>query len=113
MSDFPEFWQEGAWETCTAATDAALAELKPPARMRGMVAVIRRLAEAIDQIDDLGMNPSGKLDNVSMPTYLKYAEALGMYSPAAKQPAAKAGGPAASDPPVQGGLRGILGGKAG
>lgn len=111
MSESPEYWERGGWETCVQATDAALAELKPPARMRGMVAVIRRLADAIDQIDDEGLNPAGKLDNTSIPTYLKYAEALGMYQAPAKQ----AGKPEAPQaPPVgQGGLRGILGGKAG
>ena len=79
------------------ATDAALAELRPPARMRGMVAVIRRLADAIDQIDDEGLNPAGKFDNTSIPTYLKYAEALGMYqAPAKAKP-----GPASSASPHQ------------
>ena len=64
------------------ATDAALAALKPPARMRGMVAVIRRLADAIDQIDDEGLNPAGKLDNVSLPSFLKYLDALQLVPPA-------------------------------
>ena len=95
--DAPEFFEPGQWESCVEATDAALAALKPPAQMRGMVAVIRRLADAIDQIDDEGLNLAGKLDNVSMPTYLKYAEALGMFqAPAKAKP-----GPASTASPSQ------------
>ena len=97
MGEPVDFHLPGYGETCVQATDAALAALKPPARMRGMVAVIRRLADAIDQIDDEGLNPAGKLDNVSMPTYLKYAEALGMYeAPAKAKP-----GPASTASPAQ------------
>ena len=49
------------------------------------------------KIDDEGLNPAGKLDNVSMPTYLKYAEALGMYeAPAKAKP-----GPASTASPAQ------------
>lgn len=44
----------------------------------GVVAVLLRLADAIDAIDENGLNPAGKLDNVSIPTYLKYASALGL-----------------------------------
>lgn len=107
----PSFFEPGQYETCVQATDAALAELKPPEKMRGMVAIIRRLADAIDQIDDEGLNPAGKLDNVSIPTYLKYAEALGMFEAPAKAAAGKqVPVPSAAG---TGGLRGILGGKAG
>lgn len=41
------------------------------------IAALYHLAEMIDsQVD--GMTPDGKLDNVSVPTFLKYAEALGL-----------------------------------
>lgn len=49
----------------------------------GVVAVLMHLAESIDAMED-GLTPSGKLDNVSVPTYLKYAEALGL-SPKARE----------------------------
>ena len=44
----------------------------------GAVAMLLRLAEAADLIDDDGLNPAGKLDNVTIPTYLRYAESLGL-----------------------------------
>ncbi|MGN8835204.1 hypothetical protein, partial [Allisonella histaminiformans] len=69
---------DGFGESVRQATDAALRECPPSRRARGLVAVIRRLADAIDAIDAEGLNPAGKLDNVTIPTYLRYAEALGM-----------------------------------
>ena len=60
------------------ATKAAVAEASLPKTAAGAVAVLLRLAEAIDNIDDDGLNPAGKLDNVSVPTYLRYCEALGL-----------------------------------
>lgn len=64
-------------------TDRALKAVKPPETDAGTAAVLLKLAQAIDDIDSNGLNPAGKLDNVSIPTYLKYAEALGM-TPAAR-----------------------------
>lgn len=67
----------------------------------GVVAVLLRLARAVDDIDEDGLNPAGKLDNVSIPTYLKYAEALSL-TPAARNAAgivivdAKGGAPSGS-----------------
>ena len=43
----------------------------------GVVAVLLHIAGEIDSLVD-GVNGAGKLDNVSVPTYLKYAEALGL-----------------------------------
>lgn len=54
-----------------------------------VVAVLRRLAQAIDDIDDDGLNPAGKLDNVSVPTFLRYCMALGL-TPAARAEAQEA-----------------------
>ena len=65
------------------ATRRSLREADLPDRSRGVQEVLVKLAQAIDDIDELGLNPAGKLDNVSIPTYLKYAEALGL-TPAAK-----------------------------
>ncbi|UTX33736.1 hypothetical protein NNL26_06955 [Micrococcus luteus] len=73
----------------------------------GSVAVLLHLAEAIDAQED-GLTPSGKLDNVSVPTYLKFAEALGL-SPKAR----KAGGfdLQVTDAPRIGRFRAVAGGK--
>ena len=82
-------------ETVEEATEAALRNLRPLRRKAGLVAVIRKLARIIDDLDVDGTNSAGKIDNVTVPTYLKYAEALGMYEPAAKQtPAASKAVPA-------------------
>lgn len=51
---------------------------------RGTAAAALRLAEAIDQIDGDGLNPGGKLDNVSVPTFLRYMGALGLTPEARK-----------------------------
>ena len=59
-------------------TRKALRAIATPDSDAGVAAVLVKLARAIDDIDELGLNPAGKLDNVSIPTYLKYAEALGM-----------------------------------
>lgn len=70
------------------ATEKALKAVALPESDGGTAAVLLKLASAIDDIDDAGLNPAGKLDNVSIPTYLKYAEALGM-TPAARGRAKK------------------------
>lgn len=46
-------------------------------RDRGAVEVLRRLAEQADYlVAHGGMSEAGKFDNVTIPTYLRYAEAL-------------------------------------
>ena len=70
--------QKQAHQSIEQATGAALESLGLPATDAGVAAVLLKLASAIDDIDEDGLNPAGKLDNVSIPTYLKYAEALGM-----------------------------------
>lgn len=70
--------------TVLAATQKALEAIDGPESDVGVASVLLRLAAAIDEIDEDGLNPAGKLDNVSIPTYLKYAEALGM-TPAARE----------------------------
>lgn len=62
------------WEATREAIDAA--ELPP--ETIGVQKALLRIARAIDDIDGEGLNPAGKLDNVSIPTYLKYSEALGL-----------------------------------
>lgn len=45
----------------------------------GAVAVILQLAGAVDYLlGHEGLTESGKLDNVSVPTYLRYCDALGL-----------------------------------
>lgn len=76
---------------------------------RGIVAATLRLADLIDQIDDMGLNPAGKLDNVSLPTYLKYMGALGLTpqarAAAARPTKAKAGGAGGSVTAARGRVR--------
>lgn len=70
------------------ATRQAVADADLPPRFAGAAAVLLDLAALIDaQVDGIG--PSGKLDNVSVPTYLRYCDALGL-TPAAE---ARMGGP--------------------
>lgn len=65
-----------------AATRRSVAEADLPERFAGAVEVLLDLAALIDaQVD--GVGPSGKLDNVSVPTYLRYCDALGL-TPAAE-----------------------------
>lgn len=45
---------------------------------QGAVEVLRRMARLIDSQSESGLTPDGKLDNVTIPTYLKYCDALGM-----------------------------------
>lgn len=63
----------------------------------GAVAVLLRLAETIDQMDAVGevaAQATGRpkaFDNVTIPTYLKYAEALGLTVAARARAAADRG----------------------
>lgn len=73
------------------ATDAALREGYACGQLTpldaGAVAVLRHCAQQIDdQVD--GLTRSGKLDNVSVPTYLKYLNELGL-TPGARAKLAK------------------------
>lgn len=45
---------------------------------QGAVEVLRRVARQVDAQSEGGLTPDGKLDNVSIPTYLKYCESLGL-----------------------------------
>lgn len=59
------------------ATDAALAAAAHLTdEDAGAVAVLRDLAMTIDGMDE--RDPEAPLDNVTIPTYLRYAEALGL-----------------------------------
>ena len=70
-----------------AATKASLSTLDLPPSDSGVKAVLLKLAAAVDDIGTDGTR-DGKLDNVTIPTYLRYAEALGM-TPAARKAVAK------------------------
>ena len=58
-----------------AAIDAGLIDEELDA---GALTVLRRVAKAVDRIDVNGLTPEYKLDNVSIPTYLRYCQALGL-----------------------------------
>lgn len=71
------------YEESEAAIEAARANGLLEASDDAAVAALLHIADQIDsQID--GLTPSGKLDNVSIPTFLKYCEALGL-TPLARQ----------------------------
>ena len=56
-----------------ALKDADLLE-----RHRATAAAAVRAASMVDQIDETGLNPAGKLDNVSLALFLKYMQLLGL-----------------------------------
>ena len=61
------------------ATETSIAAARHLTDMdQGAVQMLRSLAEAADLIDESGLNPAGKLDNVTIPTYLRYCESLGL-----------------------------------
>lgn len=59
------------------AVDAARAEGALTDLDSGVVETLMHVAREIDSLVD-GINGAGKLDNVSVPTYLKFSEALGL-----------------------------------
>ena len=98
------------------AVDSARASGLLEASDDGAVAALLHIAEQIDnQID--GLTLSGKLDNVSIPTFLKYCEALGL-TPLSRQKIRaamlendKAGGTVSTGKLAK--FQAITGGKAG
>ena len=59
------------------AVAAALADGTLNEKDAGVVEALLHVAREIDSLVD-GINGAGKLDNVSVPTYLKFSEALGL-----------------------------------
>ncbi len=108
------------------ATDKAIAAAKHLTDMdAGAVEAIRALAVKIDVMDDYfdelaAQNAERKLkppsqDNVSIPTYLKYAEALGLTPSGRKADLTKTGAGGASSGHGNGALgklQGLKGGKS-
>lgn len=83
-------------------TESAIAAADLTDADAGAAQVLRELAGQVDYLlANDGLSPAGKFDNVTIPTYLKYAEALGM-TPASR---ARAG----SEPKGQEGAGGKLG----
>jgi hypothetical protein len=69
--------REVRYSTVAEATEAAIAAASHLTDMdQGAVQMLQALALAADLIDESGLNPAGKLDNVTIPTYLRYAESL-------------------------------------
>jgi hypothetical protein len=65
--------------TVADATEAAIEAATHLTDMdQGAVQMLLALAAAADAIDANGLNPAGKLDNVTIPTYLRYCESLGL-----------------------------------
>lgn len=65
--------------TCRKALDASISAARLPKRLSATVAAARVLADRIDSIAGNGfIDESGRLDNVSVPTYLRYLSALGL-----------------------------------
>lgn len=87
------------------------------------VAAARQLAKRLDRLDKEGWVVDGKLDNVTVPTFLRYCEALGLTieKPTARKssaaPEPEAAPPAAGDDSREAKARRALGvipgGKAG
>ena len=59
------------------AVAAALADGTLNEKDAGVVEALLHVAREIDSLE-AGVNAAGKLDNVSVPTYLKFSEALGL-----------------------------------
>jgi hypothetical protein len=68
---------ESIYEATERAVQAARAELSD--LDAGAVAVLLELARQIEVMaDNGGLREDGKLDNVSIPTYLRFCESLGL-----------------------------------
>lgn len=96
-------------------TEAAVAAAKKSGMLgasdAGAVAVLLHMATQIDaQVD--GLTPDGKLDNVSVPTYLKFCDALGLTPTSRKRLTADAPVERASSGGKLSQLKSIAGGKS-
>lgn len=71
-----------AFDTVLDATEASIKAAKHLGLLdAGAVEVLRHLARTVDAIDDGAVDDNGKprsLDNVTIPTYLKACDALGL-----------------------------------
>ena len=90
-------------------------------RHAAVVAAARQLAIRVDQLNRVGWVIDGKLDNVTLPTFLRYCDSLGLTvdkEPAKRGPKPKADEPKpepAADPRASRALRMLssAGGKVG
>lgn len=74
-------------ESVVDALERSLRNADLKARQAAVVAGARLLAKRIDQISASGwIDDNGKLDNVSVPTFLKYCEKLGLTLEVEKPP---------------------------
>ncbi|MDO5053503.1 MAG: hypothetical protein Q4E05_11505 [Pseudoclavibacter sp.] len=81
----PEFERQGV-QAAVERTLAAASHLDPE-RDAALVAVLRTLARRVDELTVTGWEADGKLDNVTVPTFLKTCAALRL-DPAAPIPRA-------------------------
>lgn len=58
-------------------------------KQAAVVAAARQLAKRVDVLGECGWVVDGKLDNVTLPVYLRYLEQLGLTVPATKATAGK------------------------
>lgn len=58
-------------------------------KQAAVVAAARQLAKRVDVLGECGWVVDGKLDNVTLPVYLRYLEQLGLTVPATKPNAVK------------------------
>ena len=65
-------------------------------KQAAVVAAARQLAKRVDVLGECGWVVDGKLDNVTLPVYLRYLEQLGLTVPATKATAGKS--PAEPEP---------------
>lgn len=70
-----KFLKRSAVTSLQASLEAA-EHLQP--KHAALVAAAKQLAKRVDQLDKMGWVIDGKLDNVTMPTFLRYLEALGL-----------------------------------
>ena len=91
------------------AVAAALADGTLNEKDAGVVEALLHVAREIDSLE-AGVNAAGKLDNVSVPTYLKFSEALGL-TPSARVKFAGALARASAQSKESGGGQGGEGGS--
>ena len=83
MAEFDQLTASEALEVSISA-----AQMEP--KLAAAVAAARQLAKRVDTLDQMGWVIDGKLDNVTVPTFVKALESLGLTVPRAPTTRAKA-----------------------
>ena len=108
MAEFDQLTASEALEVSISA-----AQMEP--KLAAAVAAARQLAKRVDTLDQMGWVIDGKLDNVTMPIYLRYLDQLGLTVPTAKvaAPAKPVAPEVAREPSGIAKLQAVVGGRAG